>query len=98
MGLLLENYSLSSGLVSTQAYVRIDTISGNKEKMIVDLKIYVTQEASKMNIPYIDKKLVEFVPNTDDIALNYHKQAYEHMKTLPVFINAVDVLEEGQTA
>lgn len=90
MALQLQNYNLYNGLVSDQAYIRVDTVSGNKDNIVADIKVYVSQQASEENIPFIDQKFIDFTPNVTEDSLNYHRQAYEYMKTLPEYAEAAD--------
>lgn len=90
MALLIRNYELGNGLFSYEGYIVIDTISGNIEIMSIDVKIYVSAEAYADGQSYIENKMHSFVPDTSDSAVNYHKQAYEYLKSLPEYGKAVD--------
>lgn len=93
MALLLNNYRLSNGLVSNYAYIKIDTINGDKENLNIDIKVYVSRDASQNGTPYIEQIYERFSPDTTAVSLNYHKQAYEYLKTLEKYFDAIDVLE-----
>lgn len=57
------------------------------------MALVINQE---LNEPVYDYRFM-FTPSTDDNSVRWDKQAYEYLKTLPEFKNAVDVLEEGQS-
>lgn len=90
MALLIRNYELGNGLFSYEGYIVIDTISGNKDSMGIDVKVYVSEEAYDVGQSYIENKMHSFVPDSSDSAGNYHKQAYEYLKLLPEYERAID--------
>lgn len=98
MALSMINYELKNGLSAQNAYVRIDSISGNKSVMSLDVKVYANQQAFSEAREFVDSRVYDFVPAVSDDAINYHKQGYEHLKSLPEYSAAVDVLEQGQSA
>ena len=73
-------------------YVKVVSLDGNK-KYINGVALIIDQEISK---PVYDYRFM-FTPNQDDNSARWDKQAYEYLKILPEFKNAVDVLEEGQS-
>lgn len=73
-------------------YVKIVSLDGNK-KYINGVALVIDQEK---NEPVYDYRFL-FTPNQTDNSMRWDKQAYEYLKTLPEFKNAVDVLEEGQS-
>lgn len=87
----MQKYKLSNGLVSDQAYLTVDSISGNKRSMSATVKVYISKEASDANIQPIDEFTVVYSPEVTDASLNYHKQTYEYLKSLPQYENAIDV-------
>lgn len=66
------------------AYIRIESVEGNKENMKICVVYYENDSAKKI----LQRKYYTFVPTMDD--KNFIKQGYEFLKTLPKFINAVD--------
>lgn len=90
---LLKTIELESGLIVQNAYCKIIVISGNSEEMTLYLSTYVDRDASIEEKPYLRQTAFSFVPSLLDGADNFIKQGYEHLKTLPEFTNAVDVLE-----
>lgn len=73
-------------------YVKVVSLDGNK-KYINGVALVIDQE---LNEPVYDYRFM-FTPSTNDNSVRWDKQAYEYLKTLPEFKNAVDVLEEGQS-
>lgn len=73
-------------------YVKIVSLDGNK-KYINGVALVIDQE---FNEPVYDYRFM-FTPSTYYNSVRWDKQAYEYLKTLPEFKNAVDVLEEGQS-
>lgn len=93
MALLVNNYSLTNGLVSDFGYVKLITISGTKNELTIEVKIYISKEAADTSLAPINQLFYKFKPDSSDTALNYHKQGYEYLKTLPEYEKALDVLE-----
>lgn len=73
-------------------YVKVVSLDGNK-KYINGVALVINQE---LNEPVYDYRFM-FTPSQEDNSMRWDKQAYEYLKTLPEFKNAVDVLEEGQS-
>lgn len=96
MGLVLNDYNLSNGLVSETAYFKIEFVGGSKRNMTLNVNVYVSREASYRGVTPIEQKSFDFIPDTSDESKNYHKQGYDNIKSLPEFENAIDVFEEGQ--
>lgn len=90
MALTKSVYELNTGLVLNNVYVRIDTISGNKSELSIDVKVYVNQEHYNNGKACVDSNSYNFTPNVNEDALNYHKQAYLYLKTLDEYANAID--------
>lgn len=74
-----------------KAYIKINTLSGTKEKMNIGVNVF----NSEKNI-LIQSNCYAFTPNVTDQSDNFIKQGYEYLKTLPEFTGAIDVLEDGQ--
>lgn len=79
----------SSGIVCERAYGKITGVGGSKEKAIIELKFYKDINASIDKDP-LSQNNYEFVPETSDDASNWIKQAYEHLKTLNEYLDAID--------
>lgn len=77
-----------------ECYLQILDYSGDKNTANISVVIYesVNKENIIDNIPYT------FKLNTSDTAVNIIKQGYEYLKTLDEYKDAVDLLDEGQTA
>lgn len=92
MGFKAFNYQLANGLISDEVYMKINNISGNTKNLTIDLKIYISKEASDNGLPFIDAKIFNFVPSLEDGSENFIKQGYNYLKTLPEFGEVVDVV------
>lgn len=75
-------------------YTVISSISGNKKS----LHMFVTDKRYDDKTITIKTTEYNFVPSVDEDADNFYKQGYEYLKSLDDFADAMDVLEEGQTA
>jgi hypothetical protein len=69
----------------TNAYVKVETISGGKQNLMVNVGFY-NDKTSPMT--KAKTNTYEFAPSMD--GENFVKQAYEHLKTLPEFYGAND--------
>jgi hypothetical protein len=77
----------SSPAILRNAYVRIDSINGTKNKLFMTVGFY-NKANDLMIVAY--QNLYEFYPNVNDDSQNFIKQGYEHLKTLPEFAVAID--------
>lgn len=94
MGFLLKDFQLASGMVLETVYLKVDTVSGSKSNINAIAKIYLSREAANNGFAFVDQATCSFTPEVSDESPNYHKQTYEHMKTLDEYSHAVDVLED----
>jgi hypothetical protein len=67
------------------AYIRVDSISGNKNKITASVVIGKKTEDSFLIAQSFN---CSFVPNMQ--SRNFIVQAYEHLKNLPEFVDAID--------
>ena len=68
--------------VSFSAYVRVDSLTGTKNEINAD--VVFTGESARFSRQYT-------IPvSVDDKSENFIKQAYNYLKTLPEFKDAVD--------
>jgi hypothetical protein len=70
-------------LVCSSAYWRIEQIIGNKQSLTFVVNAYATDQG-----PMLHSDQFSFVPELDGD--NFIKQAYQFLKTLPEFSDAVD--------
>jgi hypothetical protein len=68
-------------LIAKDAYWKIENIAGNKNQM--NIEIYANVDGKQ-----IERFVCVFTPSLD--GNNFIKQAYEHLKTLPEFADAID--------
>lgn len=90
MGLNMTNYYLENGLFSPMVFIQVEYISGNAEAMTADVRFYVSEEAANDGLPFIEQKAYNFIPDLSEGSSNYHTQAYNYLKNLDEFVNAVD--------
>lgn len=88
---LSKTVETNHGLGIENAYIRIDEQSGNKEKLNIRVRLYVSQEKARNEFGWIEEKLYEFAPNTEEDSENFIKQGYEFLKTLDEYKDAVDI-------
>lgn len=70
-------------VVFDDCYIRVDSLCGNKEFMSIDVGFYTTDKTE-----HLQRKLFGFVPALN--GENFIAQAYDHLKTLPEFVDAQD--------
>lgn len=90
---IVNRVVLDSGIVAEHAYIRIQELSGNKNFVGIRLEVFGDQElcnSGKSPIAYYN---YSFEPAKDEESLRWDRQAYEYLKTLPEYADAVDVLE-----
>ncbi|MEK4157591.1 hypothetical protein NYE27_21080 [Paenibacillus sp. FSL R10-2779] len=85
--------TLNTGITLSNAYARIEGMSVTKESIMFGLVYYADKQAAVSDKSFVAFEQYYFVPSVADNAPNYHKQGYEYLKTLPEFVDAVDILE-----
>ncbi len=93
MALQLETITLESGITVDSSYVRVDTISGSKDSLLVAVNYYVSQDSFNEGKSYIKSEQFSFVPSVEDGSANFIKQAYEFLKERPEFTDAINVFD-----
>jgi hypothetical protein len=78
---LIDNFK--EAVVFRNAYIRVESISGSKNKLDVTVSTYKKANELKLATEYFS-----FAPVLDQS--NFIAQAYEHLKSLPEFADAVD--------
>ena len=76
-GVLSEEYSTAT---ISDVYIKVERVTGSKDS--------VTADVSFRADGFVGAKSYQFAPNMD--GSNFIAQAYEHLKTLPEFVGAVD--------
>ncbi|MED3932977.1 hypothetical protein [Priestia megaterium] len=95
---LCQSLNFETGVIAEQAYSRIENLSGTKKSLTFSLAIYLDQQAFSDGKESLKISFFTFSPSVEDSSPNFIKQGYEYLKTLPGFQDAIDVLEEGQSA
>jgi hypothetical protein len=81
---------VNSGITVNDAYVRIDGLRGNKDKIMLTVSVYKDKQAQTDGKNPADQKLYNFIPDITDTSLNFVKQGYLYLKTLPEYSDALD--------
>jgi hypothetical protein len=85
---------MDNGLEVPNAYIKIISVGTDKTYANATIGVYVNEEQEE---PVYTHAYVFGVDMTDN-AKNVWKQGYDYLKSLPKFADAVDVLEENQSA
>lgn len=85
------NVILNNGITVNNAYARINTVGGTKEYCHVSVRYYKDKQAFEDGKEMLKEDIYEFIPSVEDGSLNWIKQGYEYIKTLPQFNNVIDV-------
>lgn len=88
---LMQKVTLKNDIQVDNAYIRIDTVSGSKDSLNISVNSYVSQDAFNDGKSYLEQNFFTFTPSVEESAVNFIKQAYEYLKSLPEFEYAVDV-------
>lgn len=86
---LSQNYTHPSGATIQNAYYKITSIRGSKDKMTADVSIFVNSAASKAGKPAIGFASHDFSPDLS--TSNFIEQGYASMKALDEYSSAEDV-------
>jgi hypothetical protein len=70
-------------VVFYDAYIKISSFTGNKEKIEIYLSIYKSKDDR-----FLENKTLSFTPSLEGD--NFIKQGYQYLKTLPEFAGAID--------
>lgn len=95
---LQQTVTTKSGIEVQDAYVRIDSVNGNKQQLGIIVRVYKDKAAADGNYAYLENRYYNFEPSVETGSPNFIKQGYEHLKTLPEYADAVDLLDESTTA
>lgn len=88
---------LDSGVIVDQAYFRIRNLFGDSGNIQCTLDAYISREAFLEEKANIHTENFSFQPNVNDDALNFYRQGYAYLKENDNYIDAEDVLEDGQS-
>lgn len=91
MALGVANYKNSRGVIIENAYIRVVKLIGNKRVIVFELDVFANEETANNGILPVETLVYSFVPSDEVNSERWDKQAYEHLKTLEGFKNAVDI-------
>lgn len=77
---------LSKYITVQNAYIKVTRLLGDKDNINFIVDVY--ENAEKLNLLYV--KEYDFVPNVEENSPNFIQQAYEYLKTLPEYADALD--------
>lgn len=88
---LIKQVEMDTGLVLPNAYYRISTVGGCKSNQILTLCLFSSQTAYKDGKACMEQKYYDFTPDVSDGSSNFIKQGYEYIKSLPEFVDSLDI-------
>lgn len=83
-----KDFQTDSGIDLTNAYFRIDTFRGDRERTFLGVGVYVSQQAREEGKP--PAGWLEFTLPTPNTSSNMFADAYTWIKTQEGFDDAVD--------
>ncbi len=86
---LQKTLEFTDGLTCVNAYIKVLTVGGGKESATIEMSVAKNKNYSD-DYNFIEKRYVEFIPSVDETAPNFIKQAYEYLKTMPTYADAID--------
>lgn len=98
MALSINNYLLKNGLIAPTTYIIVDYLNGTQNTINFNVNTFISKKAKEEHSQPIEFQTFQFESDTTDSALNIFKQAYEHLKSLDQYKNAMDILEDGQSS
>ncbi len=81
-----ENIYLNKEITIPDGYIKITSLAGGKERIDFTVGIYRNSDIETL----LYTKHYHFVPSVLDDSDNFIKQAYEYLKTLPEYSQALD--------
>lgn len=90
---LQKTKELQNGLIVSDAYHRIDTVSGHKVEITISVNSYVSRKAFLDGALYLEQQFYTFTPNTAPDAEEMWTQGYAYLKSTDEYVDAVDVFE-----
>ena len=87
---LSKSLNLPTGIIVESAYMRIGMVQGNKNGLSITVDAYKDQQAYADGKAELHRMYYNFVPSVEEGASNFIQQGYEHLRTLPEFVDSVD--------
>jgi len=87
---LQKTIEFGNGLTCPNAYIKVFTVGGGKEKVTIEIGISKDKAFSDAQ-NYIEKRYAEFIPSVIETSPNFIKQGYEYLKTMADYTGAIDV-------
>lgn len=86
-----KNLEIENGLSLNGAYIRIDSVSGSKNSLVISANAYTSKESFLQGNEYLKNNIYQFIPSVEDNSENFIKQGYEYLKSLEEYKDAIDV-------
>jgi hypothetical protein len=86
---LQKDFVTDSGIEIVNAYFKINTIAGDREKLHASIGVYKDAQARLDGKP--PAGILEYVVDTPNSENNLFQDIYDHLKTLVEFDDAQDV-------
>lgn len=90
MAIQCKYYDSNLEVEVKDCYWKITKLEGNKQLLNVYVGVYKNKDKADANFPPINEFMFQFTPDLES-ELNFIAQAYNHLKTLPMFESAIDV-------
>ncbi|OVE34799.1 hypothetical protein CCZ20_24420 [Priestia aryabhattai] len=84
---------LSNGLVVNNAFSRVEEISGTPQWLTFTLKSYVSREMADSQREPLIQEVFGFAPDLNEGQPNFFQQAYNQLKTMEAYQDAVEITE-----
>jgi len=82
------NSYMNGKLESANCYWKVTSVNGSKNKVSASVSVMAMVDGQISN--QIASREYSFAPSVEDGSKNFIAQAYEHIKSLPEFSDAVD--------
>jgi len=89
---LTAKIELDTGMVIDAAYIRVESIRGDKTRIDATTGVYVNGEAAETGKPAVQQLHVSFTPSFAKRAPDLWEQAYAELKRHPQIAQFVDEL------
>lgn len=86
-------YETAQGVILDNAYIRIDDIGGNKERLSIRVRVYSSEEGFRAGKESFCEELYTLAPSVADNSPNFIRQGYEYLKSLPEYEMSIDIFE-----
>lgn len=86
---IIINKKLESGLELVDAYAKVSSIKGDKNNIVFRVDYFMSQDTRLVNKPPVFSEDFEMMYDIDGGCV--FSQCYNHLKSLPIFSNYIDL-------